>query len=321
MSAPRLSVIMPVYNVARYLPRCLESLMAQTLAPDEIIAVDDGATDECPAILADYARRMRNLRVVRRENGGLSAARNTGLEHAAGKYLAFIDSDDFAEPDLYATLVAMAEADALDMALCNATYHFEERKPESPVYADVPASGVMPGAQWLKERLLAKHFLHMVWMHLYRRDFIVRQRLRFVPGIVHEDVIWTTRALLAAERVRYTPEALVRYRIPVRRFSAGENQARLERIVASSEFNARTLADIAVQQPPALRSVLGWQLVDGAFSVFHKLDQMPDPGARKGHLLRLRKDGWFGLLWRHARGLAQHRRIMRLYLRALLAAR
>ncbi|MBI2961668.1 MAG: glycosyltransferase [Betaproteobacteria bacterium] len=323
MSALRLSVIMPVYNVAPFLPRCLESLIAQTLSPDEIIAVDDGSSDECPAILADYARRMRNLRVVRRPNGGLSAARNTGLEHAAGKYVAFLDSDDFAEPELYATLVAMAEADALDMALCNALYYFEERKPESPVYTDVPASGVVPGAQWLKERLLAKRFLHMVWMHLYRRDFLERLQLRFVPGMVHEDVIWTTRALLAAERVRYTPEALVRYRIPQRRFSVAQNQARLERIVASSEFNARTLAGIAGEQAkdPALRSALGWQLVDGGFSLFHKLEQMPDASARKKHLSRLRKDGWFGLLWRHASGLAQRRRIIRLYLRALFPAR
>lgn len=73
---------MPIYNVAGYLSACLDSLMAQTLPPDEIIAVDDGSTDDCPAILADYAARMPNLRIIRQENGGLSAARNTGLDYA-----------------------------------------------------------------------------------------------------------------------------------------------------------------------------------------------------------------------------------------------
>lgn len=92
---PTLSLVMPVYNVAEFLPRCLDSLAAQTRPADEIIAVDDGSTDACPAILAEYAQRLPSLRTVRQENGGLSAARNTGIEHARGKWLAFVDSDDF----------------------------------------------------------------------------------------------------------------------------------------------------------------------------------------------------------------------------------
>lgn len=85
MTPCRLSVVMPVYNVAAYLPACLDSLVAQTLPPDEIIAVDDGSTDACPQILLDYAQRMPNLRIIRQENGGLSVARNTGLKFATGR--------------------------------------------------------------------------------------------------------------------------------------------------------------------------------------------------------------------------------------------
>lgn len=323
MTAPLLSVVMPVYNVAPYLPRCLDSLLAQTRPPDEIIAVDDGATDACPEILADYARRMPNLRVVRQTNGGLSAARNTGIAEARGKYLAFIDSDDFAEPTLYATLLAMAERDVLDIALCNASFYYEERRPEQPIYADAPASSVLSGNDWLCERLRAGRFLHMVWMHLYRREFVEEHAFRFVPGLIHEDVVWTTRALLAATRVRYTPEALLHYRIPLRRFSAEQNQKRLEKLVGSSEYNARTLADIVRCEAPSpeAKMLLAAQLVDGAFSVFHKIDQMPDRAARAAHLRRLRREGWFKLLWQHAHGFAQHRRIIRQYLRGCLSSR
>ena len=323
MTTPLLSVVLPVYNVAPYLRQCLDSLVAQSRPPDEIIAVDDGATDDCPEILADYARRMPTLRIIRQVNGGLSVARNTGIAQARGKYLAFLDSDDFAAPSLYATLLDMAERENLDIALCNAWFHHEGRRPDELIYGDVLTSGVKSGSEWLGERLRSGRFLHMVWMHLYRRDFVEQRGFRFVPGLIHEDVIWTTRALLAAKRVQYTREALLHYRILQRRFSDEQNQKRLDKLVSCSEFNARTLADIARNeiQAPELRRLLEEQMVDGAFSVFHKLDQMPDRSARTNHLHRLRRENWFGLLWRHARGVRQHRRIVRQYLRSCLPLR
>jgi heptose III glucuronosyltransferase len=319
VSAPLLSVVMPVYNVAAYLPACLDSLVAQTLAPDEIIAVDDGSTDDCPRILAEYATRMPNLRVIRQDNGGLSAARNTGLAAARGKWLAFVDSDDLVMPEAYARLVAMAEADDLDMALANAEYHFEGRQPDRPVYSDLPAvASVMSGADWLRERLRAGRFLHMVWMHLYRRAFIEAHAFRFVPRLIHEDVIWSTRALLAARRVRHDAQPAYRYRIPMRHFTPREKAARLEAIIDSSLVNARTLADMAgAVTDPELQRLLRAQLVDGAFSVFHKIAQFPEAAARARHRRRLRQSGFHRFLWHHAVGWRQHRRVLSAWLRGL----
>lgn len=320
MSTPLLSVVMPVYNVAAYLPACLDSLAVQTLAPDEIIAVDDGSTDGCSGILADYAKRMPHLRVIRQENGGLSAARNTGLEVARGKWLAFIDSDDFVAPDMYERLVTMAEADDLDMAIVNAAYHFEGRHPDRPIYADLPPSAaVATGADWLRQRLNTGRFLHMVWMHLYRREFIERHRFRFVPRMIHEDVIWSTRVLLAAGRVRYDAVPAYRYRIPIRRFTPEQKIARTEAILDSSIVNASTLADIARDLTDReLKLLLQAQLVDGAFSVFHKADQLPNP-VRRRRLEALRIDGFFRLLWANAQGFRQRRRIVRQWLRSFIA--
>lgn len=319
MTHPLLSLVVPVYNVAPYLPRCLESLAALDPPAGEIIVVDDGSTDDCPRILADFAGRLPAMRVIRQENGGLSAARNTGLDAARGQYLAFVDSDDFVSPDAYAEALRLAQEQDLDMVLLNANYHFEGRQDDYAIYADVPATEVIPGREWLRRRFRAGRFLHMVWMHLYRREFIEKNRYRFVPRLIHEDVIWTTQALLAAQRVRYTNHVAVHYRIPLRKFSPEQAQKRLQAIVDSSVVNARALASMSDGQDDAeLRRLLSDHLVDGALSVFHKLPKMPDRRTAAATLRQLRHDGFLALLWRHARHPAQKRRIARNWLRSWL---
>ena len=313
-----LSLVMPVYNVATYLPACLASLAAMTPAADEIIAVDDGSTDECPAILTDWQSRLPQMRIIRQDNGGLSAARNTGLRHATGKWLAFVDSDDMVFPEAHGRVLAMAEADDLDMAAMNADYHFEGREADYPIYRDVPASPVMTGADWLKERLGAGRFLHMVWMHLYRRDFIEAHDFRFIPGLIHEDVVWTTEALLAAGRMRYDPRPGYRYRIPVRHFSPEQKARRLAAIIASSIYNTRALDALATTvEDRELRRLMRYDLVDKGFSVFHKIEQLAAPERRRHHAA-LRDVGYFGLLWRNASGARQIRRIVRNWFKSAL---
>lgn len=321
MSAPLLTLVVPVYNVAPYLPRCLESLAALSPPADEIIVVDDGSTDECPRILAEFGSRLPQMRVIRQENSGLSAARNTALEVATGTYLAFVDSDDFVSPDAYAEALRLAQDDGLDMVLLNANYHFEGREADYPIYANVAATEVITGREWLRRRFRAGRFLHMVWMHLYRRDFIERHHFRFIPRLIHEDVIWTTEALLAAQRVRYTGHIAVHYRIPVRRFNPEQAQRRLQAIVDSSVVNAEALARMAdsLDHDAELQGMLSDHLVDGALSVFHKLPKMPDRHAAATTLQRLRESGFIGLLWRHARSAAQRRRLARHWLRSWLA--
>lgn len=318
MNAPALSVVMPVYNVAPWLPACLESLAASSFQPDEIIAVDDGSTDEGPLILAEYQRRMPNLRVIRQSNAGLSVARNIGLTQARGQYVAFLDSDDVLEPGAYAVAVQTMEDGKLDFVLLDATYHFEGRKPDYPIYGAGYASPVMDGAGWLKLRLRAGRLLHMVWMHVYSRAFLEKHRLRFIPGLVHEDVVWTTRALLLASRVQSLEVSAVRYRIPIRRFTPEALQDRLDRIVRSSVVNAYELASLAASvEDEELRRLLQHNLVDGAFSLFHKLERMPDAAAAQRWWRELRQSGFLAFLWHHACGVTQYRRIARLWVNSL----
>ncbi len=319
---PRLSLVVPVYNVARWLGAFLDSLRAQSLPAGEfeIIAVDDGSTDASAAILEKYSGEMRNLRIVRQENGGLSAARNAGLQNAAGEWLAFADSDDLVAPGTYARWLRAAEDGALDMLVGNGVYHYEGRAPDRPIFDGVAATAVVAGADWLRARLQAKFLPHMVWLHLYRREFIERHGLRFVPRLIHEDVIWTTRALLRAERVQFDPAPCYSYRVQDRRMTPEQLGRHMDRVIASSVYNARQL-DAIVQNEvsdPELARLIGWQLADGAMSVLHKIEQHPDARARRAHYRRLREEEFFGLLWRHALDADQKRKVAGRWLRASL---
>lgn len=319
MSLPSsLTLIMPVYNVAAYLPACLDSLIAQTRQPDEIIAIDDGATDASPQILADYRARLPQMKIIRQANAGLSAARNTGLDNATGDWLVFLDSDDRLAPGHCEFALGMAMKDGLDIALFNGWFDFEGREPELPIYPSEPASPVMTGGQWLCQRLQRRSFYHMVWLHLYRREFLTQSGLRFVPPWIHEDVPWTTRALVAAKRVRYDPTPLIHYRKPLRRAQPGPATDQRWRLATeSSAFNAqaldRILADV---RDPDLARMIEWQLVDGGLSIFHKLAKIGARQTRRDVNRKLRADGIFGLLWRHAGTVAQRRRIARNWLKS-----
>ena len=318
---PRLTLIVPVYNVAAFLPRCLESLATEPGQQTEIIFVDDGSTDDCPSLLAAWAGERPHARVIRQENGGLSAARNTGLRHARGRFVAFVDSDDYYDAGYYGRLADLCEAHRLDLAIGNSTYHFEGRLTDFPIYSDRPPAGVLSGTEFLRHRLLDRSLLHMVWMHVYRREWLERHGLRFVPGLIHEDVPWTTQALLLAERVTYDPNPGYHYRQRVRRFSPEENDRRLRAIIASSVHNAQTLARLAdgIRGDPELQRLVRWQLVDGGLSIFHKLRQLSSREVRRQVQRQLLLDQVHGLLWQNATEWRQRRRILRNYLGARMA--
>jgi heptose III glucuronosyltransferase len=316
-----LSLIVPVYNVAPFLPRFLQSLRTVQAGIAEIIIVDDGSTDECPRLLADFAGRQPHVRVVRQPNGGLSAARNAGLALARGSYVAFADSDDWFDEGYYERLVTLCADHGLDMAVGNAMYHFEGRRADCPIFDDAPSAGAIRGAEFLRARLRNRTFLHMVWMHVYRRSLIESLGMHFVAPFIHEDVPWTTRMLLASERLMYDATPGYYYRQRVRRFEPQASDRRLLLVIESSLHNARCLDEIAtgLHADPELQRLLRWQLVDGALSIFHKLRQFHSAQTRRECQRRLRRERLHGLLWRNAVDLRQKRRIARNYLKALAA--
>ena len=193
----KLSVIVPVYNAAPYLPRCLDSLCAQTLDDYELLLIDDGSTDASPAILEDYrARYPEKIRVLRLENGGQGRARNRGLALAQGDYIGFADSDDWVEPDMFASLWEAARKEDADLAVCDAW--------ECP-------EGGEPRPMPLCEREGAFKAT-VVWNKLTRRELF--ETLRFPEGkLWYEDLPVAVRLLLRARRVAEVRRPLYHYRV------------------------------------------------------------------------------------------------------------
>lgn len=121
-----ISVIIPVYNVEKYLRECIESVLKQIYKDFEVILIDDGSTDSCPSICDEYSKKDNRVRVFHKDNGGLSDARNVGIENAKGKYLSFVDSDDVVDEDFLSTFVEQAKKENADIVVCNAQPFFNE---------------------------------------------------------------------------------------------------------------------------------------------------------------------------------------------------
>ena len=200
----KLSIIVPIYNVAPYLRKCVDSLLAQDILDYEIILVDDGSPDECPRICDAYAEKHSNIHVIHQENAGLSAARNTGVAKAQGDYIWFVDSDDYVEPNVLGVLMEQIERDKLDVL----RFRYQNVRENGEIF--IPHEGMktdyndysnssVDGMTFLNDRM---------WIQCYAWQFIVCVALckkeLFTPGIYFEDTDWTPRMLLQAKCVAST---------------------------------------------------------------------------------------------------------------------
>lgn len=215
---PQVSVIIPVYNVAQYLRQCLDSVTGQTLRDIEIICVNDGSTDGSPAILEEYREKDGRITVISRENGGISAARNCGMEHARGKYVYFLDSDDYLDPEALETLVRCAEENDAEVVHFDTRPFYESQDLQKNHNYDgyfglkVPR-GVYSGAAYVRAAREGDCYTVVAWLALWRRAYLLDSGLSFIEGIVHEDEPFTRLADLYAGRIAVLPEALHHYRI------------------------------------------------------------------------------------------------------------
>jgi len=189
MEEIKVSVIVPVYKVEEYLPACLNSLVEQSLEEIEIVAVNDGSPDSCGEILERYRKAYPDkIRVYEKENGGLSDARNFGLDRACGKYIAFLDSDDTVDPNLYQALYEKAEKTGADAVACDILYVWQDGRQEKIVSSGFP--------EWAEKEALKPLFTRFypaVWNKLYRREVLLKSGVRFQKGVVFEDVEFSHR--------------------------------------------------------------------------------------------------------------------------------
>ncbi len=210
------SVIVPVYNVQEYLNECIDSVISQTYTQTEIILIDDGSTDNSGKICDDYARKDSRIKVIHKENGGLSEARNTGVKNATGKYIYFIDSDDYILPDTLKELTDIAEAEDADIVYFDAKsfeegekgFNIEQRYIRKKEYKTDEGFKVFEALQNNKE------YHPSVCLLFFNKKFFDENKLEFVSGIYHEDMIFTYIALCLANRVAQCKKAFYmrRYR-------------------------------------------------------------------------------------------------------------
>jgi glycosyltransferase involved in cell wall biosynthesis len=206
----KLSIIIPIYGVENYLSKCVDSVLNQDYGDYEIILVDDGSPDACPAICDEYAAIHENIRVVHRENGGLSAARNSGIKVALGEYIMFVDSDDYIEPNVLGGLIAQMELDNLDVLRYNyknVNEQYEIFHPNKDPKRDVDYSEfVTDGEDFLNNRLGPGCY---AWQFVIKRELL--EDCIFKEGIYFEDTDWTPRMLLKAKRLASTSMVVYNY--------------------------------------------------------------------------------------------------------------
>ena len=215
MNSAAVSVIIPCYNGEKNLKQCINSVRNQTLADLEIICVDDGSTDSTVDILKEFQQEDPRIVLLRQKNAGAGAARNLGLAHATGKYLSFLDADDFFEPDMLERSVAAAEQYEADYVVFRSDRYYPdgdryEKTPWSVREKDLP-----PYMPFSYRQLTDNVFLTFVgwaWDKLFRHSFVLEQNLRFQEQRTTNDMLFVFSALVCAKRIAVVPEVLAHQR-------------------------------------------------------------------------------------------------------------
>lgn len=309
-SVPELSVIIPMYNAGKSFEACMASLLAQTLQSIEIIIVNDGSTDESAEMAHHYAAQYPHVQVIDQANGGVSRARNAGMAVASGEYVTFPDADDTLVPEMYSKLIAMARADNLDVAQCNAERVFwGSGKAKTLIPVDrLQSTPVLSGAEWLGKALATNRYLHVVWLGIYRRSLINELNLEFEPGLHHQDIPWTTELMLNARRVRYTDEVMYRYYVHDQSIS-NQKRTGMRNVEYQRHYIkiAQMLDEINLRykNSVSIPSSVYRQVTKEALTVCHSLRREPDADARQAMITDLFASKTPGRMIRNARGVRQ----------------
>lgn len=211
-AAPAVSVLVPVYNVERYLRQCLESLRDQTLADIEVICINDGSTDGSRGIIEEFLSDPR-FRVIDKPNSGYGASMNRGLDEARGRYLAILESDDFLDAPALERLLALAEGNDAQLVKADFYLHWSQPSPRDELFGFVSPS-MADRVMRPDEDPRVFYRKSSIWSALYRTDFLRANDIRFLetPGASYQDTGFNFKALACAERAVFTQEAFLHYR-------------------------------------------------------------------------------------------------------------
>ena len=254
---PQISVLIPVYNAEKYLAKCLECCCGQTFTEYEIICVDDGSTDKSLAILQDYAKQDTRLRILSQKNTGVAATRNRLLKEARGKYIAFVDADDWVEPTYLEKLYQAAEQCQADVVRClfvaydNRT---QEYIPCDKRYRDYAANRPEPITE--KQRFEAGLTDSQVWGKLILKDLLTREKIGFCTGYIAEDVSFEILLYQCAKHILFFDEYLYFYNIGVTNSLTTQKISMARGILRNLCFLSDDLANRGIDLPEVYDALL-----------------------------------------------------------------
>ncbi|MBN1043579.1 glycosyltransferase [Clostridium botulinum] len=215
----KVTLILPIYNVEKYLDVCLNSIISQKYFEDcEVLLINDGSTDCSVKLCNQYAEKYSNIIALHKTNGGLSDARNYGLERANGKYVLFIDSDDYifdGTIEMFINEISNHEVDIVtgDASVVNEDGELFVDSRFNYVHKGLSEEKIYSGQEAIKEQLLHGGMQTTVWLGMYKRDFLIKNKLWFKQGLLHEDELWTPQAFILATSVKYIENRFYAYRI------------------------------------------------------------------------------------------------------------
>lgn len=192
-----ISIVVPIYNVDKYLDKCIESIVNQSHANLEIILVDDGSPDNCPSICDKWAKKDDRIKVIHKENGGLSHARNAGLAVATGNYITFVDSDDYIEHDMYEKLISVMHQTSSDIVSCKLKYVYDNES--YSVSSEDSFELIEYNTEDALCALIDDKIRQVVWNKLYKADLI--KDIVFDVGKCHEDEFWSYKVIGKASKI------------------------------------------------------------------------------------------------------------------------
>lgn len=202
---PKISVIIPVYNVEDYIEKCLDSVVSQTLEDIEIIVVNDGSTDLSKEKINKYLEKYpEKIKYLEKENGGLSSARNFGIPTATGKYIAFLDSDDYIEKDAYEKMYNLAEKTNADMVDCDFLWEYYKN-------TKIIKTKIDQAKPYTSKEEMIEMARVVAWNKLIKRDIIERENLRFPEGLRYEDVEFFYKLVPYLNNVSFSKEPFIHY--------------------------------------------------------------------------------------------------------------
>lgn len=284
--APEISVLVPVYNAAGWLPWCLASLAGQTFADFEIVAVDDGSSDASLAVLKEFALREKRLRVICQKNAGVAAARNRLLREARGKYITFVDADDWVLPEYLAALHSAAQTQGADVVRCL----FEEYNGQTGTrtacdkrYRDYAARRTPP-VTWA-QRFQAGLDDSQVWGKLIHSDLIRAAQLGFCHGSVAEDVSFEVLLYMQMQKAVFLPDYLYVYRVGTGTSVTADRQAMARGILLNLGFLCEELARRGFDLPEVYSPLL--RLMVKGLRRFRRLAEQPEDGLLFEKTIRL----------------------------------